>query len=98
MVTNLSPYDGGELFRIPNLWCFYSFEEFKKKNTYIYENIKPCFLISQKQPSKKPLTSALVQKTEEGHLWKVSFWGLLSFFDLINGSEHNLDVSLGAWS
>lgn len=68
-----------------------------KKNTYIYENIKPCFLISQKQPSKKPLTSALVQKTEEGHLWKVSFWGL-SFFDLINGSEHNLDVSLGAWS
>lgn len=69
-----------------------------KKNTYIYENIKPCFLISQKQPSKKPLTSALVQKTEEGHLWKVSFWGLLSFFDLINGSEHNLDVSLGAWS
>lgn len=48
--------------------------------------------------SKKPLTSALVQKTEEGHLWKVSFWGLLSFFDLINGSEHNLDVSLGAWS
>lgn len=69
-----------------------------KKNTYIYENIKPCFLISQKQPSKKPLTSALVQKTEEGNLWKVSFWGLLSFFDLINGSEHNLDVSLGAWS
>lgn len=69
-----------------------------KKNTYIYENIKPCFLISQKQPSKKPLTSALVQKTEEGHVWKVSFWGLLSFFDLINGSEHNLDVSLGAWS
>lgn len=69
-----------------------------KKNTYIYENIKPCFLISQKQPSKKPLTSALVQKTEEGHLWKVRFWGLLSFFDLINGSEHNLDVSLGAWS
>lgn len=69
-----------------------------KKNTYIYENIKPCFLISQKQPSKKPLTSALVQKTEEGHLWKVSFWGLLSFFDLINGSKHNLDVSLGAWS
>lgn len=69
-----------------------------KKNTYIYENIKPCFLISQKQPSKKPLTSALVQKTEEGHLWKVSFWGLLSFFDLINGSEHNLDVYLGAWS
>lgn len=40
----------------------------KKKKTYIYENIKPCFLISQKQPSKKPLTSALVQKTEEGHL------------------------------